>query len=136
MSRLPAIGTPLLRTALAPYRWPLTLGLLSVLVGAGFMLAWPWQLRQAIDGLTAALDSGGTTSDEVAGRLGWQALGILLLACGDATCRFASRYLLTSVSRRAEFDLRETLFTHLLTLDAAFYQQFRVGDLMARATND
>ena len=136
MLRLPAIGTPLLRGALSPYRWTLTLGLLLVLVGAGFTLAWPWQLRQAIDGLAAALDSTTLAPDEVAGQLGWQALGVLLLACGDAGCRFATRYLLTGLSRRAEFDLREGLFAHLLTLDATYFQQVRIGDLMARATND
>jgi ATP-binding cassette, subfamily B, multidrug efflux pump len=136
MSRLPSIGTPLLRGALAPYRLSLTAGLLVVLAGAGFSLAWPWLLRQAIDGLIGA--SGGATLEfsEVAGRLGWQALGVLLLAGGEAVCRFGGRYLLTAISRRAEYDLRERLFAHLLTLDATYYQQFRIGDLMARATND
>jgi ATP-binding cassette subfamily B protein len=136
MLRLPAIGTPLLRGALRPYRWTLTLGLLLVLVGAGFTLAWPWQLRLAIDGLATALDNTTLAPEEVAGQLGWQALGVLLLACGDAGCRFATRYLLTGLSRRAEFDLREGLFAHLLTLDATYFQRIRVGDLMARATND
>src|SRR6266516_1320857 len=117
----------LLRRALWPHRLSLACGLCFVLVGAGFTLAWPWLLRQAIDGLV---------SGEAAERLPWQALGVVALAAGEAICRFTARYLIIGVSRRAEFDLRERLFAHLLRLDALFYQQARTGDLMARATND
>src|SRR6476661_2048125 len=102
----PADGV--LRRALDPYRLPLACGLLFVLVGAGFTLAWPWLLRQAIDGLVGG-DPGG--------RLPGQALGVVALAVGDAICRFAARYVITGVSRRAEFDLRERLFDHLTRLD-------------------
>jgi ATP-binding cassette subfamily B protein len=117
----------LLRRALWPYRLSLACGLFFVLAGAGFTLSWPWLLRQAIDGLV---------SGEAAERLPWQALGVVALAAGEAISRFTARYQIIAVSRRAEFDLRERLFAHLLRLDALFYQQARTGDLMARATND
>ena len=117
----------LLRQTLRPYHGTIAIGLLFTLAGAGLTLAWPRVLQQAIDGLTTG---------EAIGRLHWYALTVLALAAGEAVCRFAMRYLMSSVSRRAEFDLRERLFAHLLRLDATFYQQARTGDLMARATND
>ena len=122
---LPPGGT-LLRQTLTPYRAGLALGALFVLLGAGLTLAWPWVLRQAIDGLVAG------TGEQLPG----QALAIVAIAAAEAVCRFVARYQVIGVSRRAEYDLRERLFAHLLRLDARFYQQARTGDLMARATND
>jgi ATP-binding cassette subfamily B protein len=120
-------GGSLVSRALRPYRLTLLAGLFFVLVGASLALAWPWVLRQAIDGLL--LEGGGE-------RLTLQALAVVGLALAESVCRFSSRYLVMGVSRRAEFDLREHLFDHLLQLDAGFYQRSRTGDLMARATND
>jgi ATP-binding cassette subfamily B protein len=46
------------------------------------------------------------------------------------------RQLLNGVSRRVETDLRQDLFTKLLSLPAAYFDRTPTGDLMARATND
>ncbi|MCX6622117.1 MAG: ABC transporter transmembrane domain-containing protein, partial [Acidobacteria bacterium] len=40
------------------------------------------------------------------------------------------------VSRDIEYDLRNDLFSRLITLSSDFYSRFRTGDIMARATND
>jgi ATP-binding cassette subfamily B protein len=50
--------------------------------------------------------------------------------------RFLWRYFIHGSSRRIEAELREKLFKHLLTLSYDFYQKQKIGDLMARATND
>jgi ATP-binding cassette subfamily B protein len=50
--------------------------------------------------------------------------------------RYFMRQLLNSVSRRVEYDLRNTLFEKLLRLPQSFYDRTPTGDLMARATND
>jgi ATP-binding cassette, subfamily B, multidrug efflux pump len=126
-SALPTGGV--LRTLLRPYLPRLSLGLLLTLLGASLSMAWPWLLRTAIDSLA-------TGDQSVAMRLPWLALGVIGLAAADASCRFCARQLVIGVSRRAEFDLRQRLFAHLLRLDALFYQGARTGDLMARATND
>jgi len=39
-------------------------------------------------------------------------------------------------SRDAEYEMRNGLFRHLMSLDAAFFSRMRTGDLMAHATND
>src|ERR687884_396660 len=46
------------------------------------------------------------------------------------------RGLMIGTSRDIEYDLRNDLFRHLITLSANFYSRFRTGDIMARATND
>jgi ATP-binding cassette subfamily B protein len=75
------------------------------------------------------------------GSFTWQEIGILcagmvgvmaLIALG----RFLWRYFIHGSSRRIETEIRETLFEHLLTLSYDFYQKHKIGDLMARATND
>lgn len=50
--------------------------------------------------------------------------------------RFLWRYFIHGASRRIEAEMREKLFEHLLTLSYDFYQKNKIGDLMARATND
>jgi ATP-binding cassette subfamily B protein len=50
--------------------------------------------------------------------------------------RFFWRYFIHGSSRRIETELRKKLFEHLLSLSYDFYQKNKIGDLMARATND
>ena len=57
---------------------------------------------------------------------------MLIIASG----RFLWRYFIHGSSRRIEASLRQTLFSHLLTLDGGFYQQNKIGDLMARINSD
>ena len=44
------------------------------------------------------------------------------------------REILNGVSRHVETDLRDAVFAHLLTLDAAAAGRWRTGELMARLT--
>ncbi len=44
--------------------------------------------------------------------------------------------ILIGISRDVEYDLRNDLFSHLVTLSSDFYARFRTGDIMARSTND
>jgi ATP-binding cassette subfamily B protein len=50
--------------------------------------------------------------------------------------RFLWRYFIHGSSRRIETEMRNRLFEHLLSLSYDFYQKNKIGDLMARATND
>ncbi|MDR0551243.1 MAG: ABC transporter ATP-binding protein/permease [Spirochaetaceae bacterium] len=69
-----------------------------------------------------------------------QILYISLLMIGTmfiiASGRFLWRYFIHGSSRRIETALRGRLFSHLLCLSDDFYQRNKIGDLMARATND
>jgi ATP-binding cassette subfamily B protein len=67
----------------------------------------------------------------------WKLSGLIVLAAivGGAF-RYGMRELMNGVSRWIEYDLRNDLFTHLETLDAAYFAHTRTGDIMARLTND
>ena len=46
------------------------------------------------------------------------------------------RVILIGISRDIEYDLRNDLFQHLVSLSPDYYGRTRTGDIMARATND
>ncbi len=99
-----------------------------LMIGASIVVMLPPILvREAID----AIDQG-TTRWKLA-----QYGGIILaLALVEGVLRFVSRLLLSGTSRHVEYDLRNDLAQHLMTLDQAYYTSAHTGDLMARCTND
>jgi ATP-binding cassette, subfamily B, multidrug efflux pump len=46
------------------------------------------------------------------------------------------RITLIGISRDVEYDLRNDIFSRLVSLDSDFYSRVRTGDILARATND
>jgi ATP-binding cassette subfamily B protein len=110
-----------------PYWFRFSTGLLIVLASSALASVIPWLLRRAID----AIGSGAPMSTV------WKVSGLIVLAAlvGGAF-RYGMRELINGVSRWMEYDLRNDLFTHLETLDAAYFAQIRTGDIMARLTND
>lgn len=112
---------------LRPYRGRLVWGLTLVVVGAGFGSIVPWILRAAIDGLGSGAPPSRT----------WLLVGgMLAAALVGGAIRYGMREILNGVSRLVETDLRDAVFTHLLTLDAGTAARWRTGELMARLTND
>lgn len=110
-----------------PYRRDVAFGLLLVVGAAAIGSVPPWLLRSAIDEIR---DSAPFT------RILVLAGGIVGLALVAGVMHYWMRELLNGLSRRIEYDLRNDLFVHLTSLDAAFYTEHRTGDLMARLTND
>ena len=110
-----------------PYWVPFSAGLLIVLASSALGSVIPWLLRRAIDEIGA-----GAPMSTI-----WKLSGLIVLAAliGGAF-RYGMRELINGVSRWMEYDLRNDLFTHLETLDAAYFAQTRTGDIMARLTND
>jgi ATP-binding cassette subfamily B protein len=110
-----------------PYRRGILTGLVLVVVGNLFTLLGPYLLKAAIDALEAQLSSALIVR---------YAFLIVLVAILAGISRYYMRELLNGISRRIETDLRNDLFGHLLRLPAQFYDSWRTGDLMSRATND
>lgn len=110
-----------------PYWISFTIGLLIVVASSAITSVIPWLLRRAIDAISA-----GAPLSTV-----WKLSGLIVLAAivGGAF-RYGMRELINGVSRWIEYDLRNDLFTHLETLDSAYFAQTRTGDIMARLTND
>lgn len=50
--------------------------------------------------------------------------------------RFLWRYFLFVTARRVEYDIRNELFKHLETMDVEYYNEHKIGGLMAHFTND
>lgn len=92
-----------------------------------FALLGPWILKHAIERLERGAPPRTVLADA----------GLLVLAsAAEGVFRFAMRRLMIGSSRRIEYDLRNDLFAHLQHLSPSFYARQRIGDLMARATND
>jgi ATP-binding cassette, subfamily B, multidrug efflux pump len=61
---------------------------------------------------------------------------IIVLASIMLVIRMASRMLLFGLGRQVEFDLKQKIFNHLLTLEPAYFANNTIGDLINRATSD
>lgn len=110
-----------------PYVAQLTIGLVIVVLSSGIASVIPWLLRRGIDAI----------GNNAPLRAVWQVAGLIVIAAiGGGFLRYWMRELMNGVSRRIEYDLRNDLFTHLETLDAAYFGRTRTGDIMARLTND
>jgi ATP-binding cassette subfamily B protein len=103
-------------------------GLLCLIVVDGAQVLSPQLLRRAID-----LISGGVYARSQIFTL---ALGMLGVMAAASVGRFLWRYCIYGAAQRIEAEIRDRLFGHLLTLSYDFYQKNKIGDLMARATND
>ena len=98
----------------------ITIGLIDISI--------PWLVGNSIDRVRAnELDSTGL----------WQ-LFFLLLCMGLAMygLRYVWRLILFGTSYRLSVSLRNYLYERLSKLGPSFFQAYRTGDLMARATND
>src|SRR6185437_16620388 len=69
-------------------------------------------------------------------RLTISALKVLGASAVSGTFLFLQRRILIGMSRLVEYDLRRDFYAHLVDQPLSFFQEHRVGDLMARATND
>jgi ATP-binding cassette subfamily B protein len=107
----------------------------TLVSGFGFIVAAnlvalvpPLLIEQVIDGLSHHALAGD-------GLLKY-ALAIVGVGIGAGALQLLSRYVVNSVSRRVEYDLRSNLFLHFQRLDLEYFQRSKLGDLVARATND
>jgi ATP-binding cassette subfamily B protein len=107
----------------------------TLVAGFGFIVAAnlvalvpPLLIAQVIDGLGRRTVAGG-------GLLKY-ALAIVGVGLGVGVLQLLSRYIVNSVSRRVEYDLRSDLFRHFQRLELEYFQRSKLGDLVARATND
>ena len=108
------------------YRWRYAGGLTALLFRGVLAAGVPLLIGRAVDQLAAGEQEAAVNS--------------VLLALGIAACKgiaqYAMRWILITISRDIEYDLRNDISAHLVTLDRAFYERYRTGDLMARVTND
>ncbi len=111
-----------------PYWRRYLLGLVFVPVSIAAVLAIPYFTGEVVRSLDPAQPQHAELWRIVQWILGCTAVrGVSLYAC---------RHLIISASRSAEFDLRNGLFRHLLSLDELFFKRSQTGDLLARMSSD
>jgi len=113
---------------IAPYRWRYLWGLFFLIIVDAAQIAIPQFIRQAID----LVSSGAFEWKKIIVLCLWMTALMALISLG----RFLWRYFIHGSSRRIETAIRDRLFAHLQTLAWDFYQRNKIGDLMARSTND
>src|SRR5579859_6202027 len=116
-----------LRSYLFRYRVAIVGGFLFLIVANIVALILPYLIRLAVDSLQSKTDSG------VLLRFG---LLIVLVGLIQAALSYLGRFIQAVVSRRIEYELRANLFKHFEKLELDYFQHNKVGDLVARATND
>lgn len=102
-------------------------GIFFILVSLGFGLLVPYLVGVAVDDLAA-----GVTWQKVV----YYPLVILGVNLGSGIFLFLQRRFLINASRHIEFDMREDFYASLVDQPLEYFHKTRVGDLMARATND
>ncbi len=110
-----------------PYKWPILGGIFFILCSMAFGLFVPYMVGKAIDDLSA-----GITREKII----YYPLVILGINLMSGVFLFLQRRLLINTSRHIEFDMRQDFYASLVDQSQEYFQQTRVGDLMARATND
>lgn len=116
-----------LASYLRPHWRQALLGILSLFVVNILGVYIPLLISQAIDNLEVA-----TKLDEFM----YDVVAIAFLASIMWAIRMISRLSIFGVGRRVEFDLKQKIFNHLLTLEPSYYSRNTVGDLINRATSD
>src|SRR6476469_4154124 len=112
---------------LQPHWKTTVLGVLALLIVNLVGVYIPLVIRNAIDDLQVTF-----SFDRVLYYVGL----ILALASVMWVIRMASRVLLFGTGRQVEFDLKQKIFNHLLTLEPSYFSLNTAGDLISRATSD
>lgn len=114
-----------------PYVWrykrTLALGFGALILKDLLVVSQPLLIKTAIDRLMSgfSLRTVFTFAAALAG-----------VTAAKGVFQYVMRVRLVGLSRDIEYDLRNDLFAHMVTLDQAFYGRYRTGDLLARATSD
>lgn len=117
---------PLLPYALR-YKRTIALAFAALIVAAGATLTLPLAVRGMID-------HGFST--ESAGAVNAYFGAMIAVAATLALASATRYYFVMTLGERVVADLRADLFKHLASLDAAFYDTARTGELLSRLTAD
>ncbi len=112
---------------LKPHWRPVGIGLLSLLVVNALGVTIPLIIGYIVDELSVSFSFN---------RLALYVLLVLVLASIMWVIRMTSRICLFGAGRQVEFDLKQRIFDHLLTLEPAYFGRNTIGDLINRATSD
>lgn len=110
------------------YPRPFLFGILTLISFSYFTTLGPIILGRAVDGF----QSGTLTRSGIF----WYVGQLVLVVTVAAASIVITRRLMLNASWDIQFDIRHDIFKHFTKLDASYYDNNRVGDLMARMTSD
>jgi len=110
-----------------PHRGLILLALVALAVAAGASLLLPVAARQVID-------HGFSSSDS--SHIGRYFLGLLAVTVVMGLAAASRYYLVTWIGERVVADVRNKVFSHVLSLSAEFFERVRTGELLSRLTAD
>jgi len=116
-----------LQDYLRPHWQSLFWGIFSLFVVNAIGIYIPLLIRDSIDDLRVAFNFD---------RVWYFVALILVLSTIMWFIRMVSRIILFGLGRQVEFDLKQKIFQHLLTLEPAYFARNTAGDLINRATSD
>lgn len=109
--------------------WPAyLLGALLLAGTSGCALLIPWLLKLAIESIQAPAQAAHAPA--------WFGMAIIAAALLHGIIRVFSRTVLLHNARRIEYRIREEMYAQLLSLDLAYFNKERTGDLLSRFAND
>jgi ATP-binding cassette subfamily B protein len=121
-SRLRKLGT-----YLRPYWRKVGLGILALFFVNSLGVYIPLLIRRIIDELSVTFSFNQVVRYVVV---------LFILASIMWVIRVASRMLIFGIGRQVEFDLKQKIFQHLLTLEPSYFHNNTAGDIINRATSD
>jgi len=125
---------------LRPYKWQVTVALVSIILKAGADVLGPYLTKTAIDKYLAnaskhTLLDRFLSSQPLIGiaELGAAYLALLLISFG---LEYTQTYLMLWTGQKVMFDFRSQIFRHLQRMHIGFYDKNPVGRLVTRVTSD
>ncbi|MBD2481144.1 ABC transporter ATP-binding protein [Planktothrix sp. FACHB-1365] len=112
---------------LRPHWKKATLGIVALFLVNAVGVYIPILIRNVVDELQVAIEFDTVQR---------QVLFIFILASMMWVIRMISRIVIFGVGRQVEFDLKQKIFNHLLTLEPSYFSESTVGDLINRSTSD
>ncbi|GIF67647.1 multidrug ABC transporter ATP-binding protein [Asanoa ishikariensis] len=110
-----------------PYRWPLGIVTLIIIVSSIVAMASPFLLRAVID---------DALPQQNLRLLMWLVIGMIGVAAATAALGVVQTWISTSVGQKVMHALRTSVFGHLHRQSVGFFTRTRTGEVQSRITND
>jgi len=111
-----------------PYRVAFILGMLMLFLSSIVFMIFPYLAGQMVDVAQGSAKHTYSLSD-----IGW---GLLIILVLQGTVAFFRVLAFATVSEKAIADVRNDVYTKLISLPISFFDNNRVGDLVSRLTAD
>ena len=122
------LRSPYARQFITKYKWNYLLGVIILVIIDIAQTEVPLLVGEMID----KVEQGTATSNDFNTAITMMIVIAVLVLLG----RIGWRYCIFGAARKIERDMRNDLFSHLLTLPKSYFHEHKAGEVMAYMTND